>query len=269
MRIFYLSFFLLIPSLKAIELKPWFGRAVEIETRSSCLFQQYDEIASDCGSFKSSSFDQFAALSGAIAFDTVATEVEVNFGHTSKNNFNFECARLLASYLVLDDVTFDKFSLLAGGVATFANRPFVNDISAFFHGTLEFEAFLSFGKEISSRAAWLTRAWGVFGFGVASLGKPWIRADAHLEQVLWKGTRVGLSSYYLFGLGEDPLKKCVVFKGYGPIRHRSLDLGVSLTRVVGTCGGELEIEYAKRVYARNFPSGVDLIKLTFYYPFGL
>ncbi len=269
MRAFFLSFYLLIQSLEGVELKPWFGRAIEIETRSSCLFQQYKRVASDCGSFKKSSFDQFVDLRGALAFDTVAAEVELDLARTSKNQFNFECARLLASYLVLDDITFDKFSLLIGGIATFANRPFVNDISAFFHGTLEFEGFLSFGKEYSRGAYWVTRGWGVFGFGVASLGKPWMRVDAHLDQVLSKSSRVGVASYYLFGLGQSPLKKCEPFKGYGPIRHRSLDLGASYTRIIGNCGGELTLEYARRLFARNFPERVNLVKLTLYYPFGL
>ena len=52
------------------------------------------------------------------------------------------------------------------------------------------------------------------------------------------------------------------FKGYGKINHKSVDLGIPLWLYDGMLG-TLSLQYARRVYAYNFPKNANLVLLKY------
>ena len=57
------------------------------------------------------------------------------------------------------------------------------------------------------------------------------------------------------------------FTGYGKIRHRSVDVGLRYT--IGLkCGATFCLQYARRIYAYNFPENANLAFVELFYPLG-
>jgi hypothetical protein len=145
----------------------------------------------------------------------------------------------------------------------------LKDISSFHHGRSEAEIFLSFGREepLELTMTWASRWWGVLGIGVAERGSPWVRGDFAYEY------RASLESEWrffvntLWGLGHKYLH-WHHFHGYGPIDHRSIDIGLRYTYLIEYVG-HINFNYSYRVYAYNFPAHAHQVMIQFLYTFGL
>ena len=145
------------------------------------------------------------------------------------------------------------------------NRSF-KDKSTFHHGHSEAEIFLSAGKEKTEGMRWISRWWGMLGIGCAERGSPWIRFNLSLADHFRLNHEIELFVRTLWGLGHKNLHHCH-FGGYGPIQHQSVDLGFNYKYHVEFFGN-IVIEYAKRVHARNFPVDAHQLRLSLLYTFG-
>ena len=69
-------------------------------------------------------------------------------------------------------------------------------------------------------------------------------------------------------MGGNALNLHHRFEGYGPIAHRSIDIGFRATKYT-ECAGNWIFEYTQRVYALNFPDYANLLRVSFIYPYPL
>jgi hypothetical protein len=255
--------------MHATELKPWYGNSLVLESRSKVLYQQFNKLATTHDR-KYVSNDVFLTESLNVYLAQYAAEVEMTLAKTHKQHFNIDCLRLTGRYQFMDTVIDDPYSLVAGLTITQAGKPALYDPASFHHGLVNFEAHLSVGKEIASYHTWLHRYFTVLGVGISSgppKSKPWFRADFGYLHNFCDAQQIELFINTLFGLGRHNLK-VHSFRGYGPVRHQSVDLGVRYTKVL-ECGAKLIGEYSYRVWAKNFPKNANRVEIAMYYPLGL
>lgn len=256
-------------SLAATQYLPWLGNLYEFEWRNSLLSQYYPHLASPSCCRHYSSNDLFVTSSLCNAIDTnFALEGELTLAHTTRQSWGVDNFRLSGRYVWLDDVAGDLITLTTGAVLTQSFVPSLNDISSFHHGRSEAEIFVSFGRECShGQPLWDSRMWGMLGIGFAERGFPWIRTLLAYEQRFCDCHEFRYMIETLWGLGHQRL--CPHhFHGYGPIQHQSIDLSLRYTYLIEYFGA-LNIDYAYRIYARNFPERTQCVTIMLTKTFGL
>lgn len=265
-----LSAFILLPlAVFATDLKPWLDNFGELQFHGNYLLQTFHNVDVPGGPSRYNSYDKFYNFSIGGTVYNYKAEFESNFADTRHHSFGLDNLRLTGNYLFLNDVTAESpVSLMAGLTVTQALRISLNDIGSFHHGLIETEAHISVGKEMVCWQFWTSRAWAVFGIGVADVGSPWLRFDFAWEKNFWDLQRIKAYVNTLWGLGHHSLHLNRPFHGYGDIQHQSVDIGLSYFYRF-YFGGEVSLDYSYRVHARNFPKNVNMYKLCFDYPFGL
>lgn len=264
---FNLALFFALPgAIQATDLKPWYPRDFEIQAGATELLQYYQKIKSSEDMNHNHTLDSFTTLSAEAAAFQYAAEVEMTLAHTKRQSFGCDNIRITGRYQLFNDACGDSLSSVVGltAIQTFTNS--LRDPSSFHHGIIEAEVFLSFGKETSCLDLWLSRIWGLVGFGCGDHGKPWVHG--HLEwEKNWLNTHyLRLIAETLWGLGSKNFHR--PFRGYGNIQHQSVDLGLGYSFQFDN-EIKLSFDYSYRVYARNFPANANRLKLEFLYPFWL
>lgn len=269
MNIRFIGILLLLPAFCfSTDLEPWFESSVVINAKNSYYFQSYNHI-DGCGCTRLRARDSFDTLSAGINYDIYAAELELTLAQTHHRNFGFDNARLTGRYQLMNDVLADPFSLIAGLTLTQCCTESLNDISSFHHGLFEAELHVSAGKETSCEQFWETRYWGILGIGIADRGSPWLRFNVHWERNWWDRYQFRAYIKTLWGFGGDCLK-IHHFRGYGPIDHQSVDLGIRYDYLLEwLCGAIFSLSYEHRVYAQNFPEHTNVIMARISYQFGL
>lgn len=253
-----ISFLCLSLSCRGTEYQPWIGNYYEFEWRNDLLYQSYNKINSK--HFGSNDLFLHASLSNAIG-ENYSVELETTAARTHRQDWNIDNLRLAGRYVWLDDIAGDPLTVTGGLVLTQAFIPSLEDVSSFHHGRREAELFVSFGKENSEKELWENRWWGVVGIGFADKGSPWIRADVDYEFQYCEADEIRVFLNSLWGLGNKSIH-VHDFKGYGPIAHQSIDIGLRYTRELEYCG-HFFVEYAFRPYAKNFPTHTNRVLLGF------
>ena len=267
-KIILFLFLVGLNNLSATELAPWYPRNLELQPKVSYAFQTYRDINTHHGNKKRPSDSSFVNLSLSGALSIYAAEIEVNFAETAHRTFTFSDVRLTGRYQFLDDVIGDPVSLVAGVTVIQDLRLARQDLSCFYHGGIEGEFTLAVGKECVCEQFWTSRLWGVAGIGIADIGSPWLRFDAQWDNNWYDLHELSFFIDTLWGLGGRGLSINHPFRGYGPIHHQSIDLGVKYSRTF--CSGAIgTIGYAFRPYALNFPRFVSTFYVSLLYPFGL
>ncbi|MEX1012192.1 MAG: hypothetical protein WD595_00040 [Waddliaceae bacterium] len=235
---------------------------------ASYQLQQYNDVQTAFGSVPRSTVDHFVTLGIYTFYDIYAAEAEILLAETKSNPFGFDSTKITLRYRWLDDIIGDYMSVVFGTsyIQTVTKRR--DDISSFHHGNVEGEFHVSAGKEFSCGHFWYSRYWGLAAIGVADKGSPWLRGHLQFDYNHFDLHRYGIFLQTLVGLGNQKLNLNQPFHGYGPIHHQSVNVGVEY-RYDSFCFGILEVEYKRRLFARNFPEDVNLFKLTYTYPFGL
>lgn len=254
---------------EATELMPWFDTNLQIEARTSYTFQTYPSLAGNRHCRHYSSDDSFLTASLYLsALEMLNLELELTAAETHKHDFGFDNFRLTARYLWLDDIIGDPVSLITGLTVTQAVHRSLHDPSSFHHGKIEAELHASLGRELTCHDTWILRWWGALGIGQADVGWPWIRGNFTTEVRVADGQWARGFIHTLWGLGHKSIHSPHSFHGYGPIRHQSIDLGAGYDYRFDIWG-TLSLEYAFRVYARNFPKHANRITISYLYPFGI
>lgn len=252
----------------ATDLKPWYSRYLEIQPKATYLYQHYNSINDGHHNASRTSNNNFLTLSVGGAYDIYSVELETTLAATHHRSFGFCDFKLTGRYQWLDDVVGDPVSLVTGVTVIQDFKIARNDISCFYHGGIEGEFHVAVGREKVCEQFWTSRWWGVGVFGIADIGSPWIRADLGWDRNWWDVHEIGLRMYTLWGLGGERLNLEKHFHGYGPIHHQSIDLCINY-HYHSECYGIFGAGYAYRVYARNCPSYVNMVELSYLYPFGL
>lgn len=267
---FFLKFLLLcLPSiLGAVDLAPWYPRMFEIQPALEWTNQHSSCVASSRGNFKNGIHANFTSVSAAAAAFSWAGELDLVMADTSSRNFGFDSVYISGRYKIADDVSaVDPVSAVATLSVCSASKQALRDLTSFHHGKLEFIGHISVGKEFSSREFWISRFWGALGVGCADVGSPWLHARLCTEKNVQD--QHGLMAFldFLLGFGGKGISHHH-FHGYGPIAHRSIDLGVAY-RYAFEWGLESSLCYSYRVWAENFPKNTNTFCLVLGYPFGL
>lgn len=252
--------------LFAIDLKPWYPDPLILEGLLDYRFQWYHSVDAPSKHGHYSSNDHFVDGSLMFVYDPFSYQLEAEWADTKKRNFDWDHICFTGRYLWLDDNIGDPISLSTGLTLSRAWREAVNDISSFHHGKNELFLHMAFGKQKIEGSAWLSRWWGVFGIGTADRWTPWIVANAAYEWNQCEPHRFRLYINSLWGCGSRKLK-VHDFGGYGPINHRSIDIGLRYSYQLDYYG-LLSLDYAHRVYAHNFPDNANIATLCYIYPFG-
>lgn len=263
--------------LSAFDESPWFSRFYEIYPSVEYRLQTYSSVDKQkhCENF--SSTDHFLTFGlGAttcIPKDWVTpttncnTQAQLTLAQTKcQGGMHANDFQILYRKPLTEDTIGDFLSSTAGLKLIQASHAARRDISVFVHGGIGLEAQLALGKEYAPADEWLFRYWALGAAGVGDTGSPWIRGDGYVEFLycgIWKNTFLVKS---LFGMGHDTLcPDC--FRGYGSIRHQSIDAGWKVERRgdwLNITGG-----VAYRFYARNCPERVFQAIASIELPFGL
>lgn len=266
-KLFFLL--LLFPAFaQSTELAPWYSRYLELQPQAEYRFQAYNTLNTKHGHKHRIARDNYLTLSLSGAYDVYSVELETTFASTRHVSACLADARLTGRYQWLDDVLGDPVSLVTGVTAIQTLKIARHDLSNFYHGGIEGEFHLAVGRETSCQQFWISRLWGLFAIGVADLGSPWIRADVAWDHNGWDDHEFSLFARSLWGLGGENLNLEKRFKGYGPIAHQSIDLGIRYSFLLEN-GGFVGIGYSYRVYANNCPRCVNQCYASLLYPFGL
>lgn len=265
----------------AREQMPWFNKNLELELRSSYLFQTYPSIQSSKNSRHYSSDDSFLTFGVETSVPSLALtyfglpdvigaidgELEIVLAGTHHRHFGFDSARATLRNQWMDDVVGDPVSLATGLTGIQACQESLHDPSSFHHGKLEGEIHLSLGIEAGCYSTWTSRCWGFFALGSADVGSPWIRGDLAWEHLSdGQRTQIRVFTNTCWGLGGRSFK-LQKFHGYGPIAHQSIDIGLRYSYDFDIWG-VLALEYTYRPYARNFPQYTNRFSINYTFPYG-
>ena len=176
--------------------------------------------------------------------------------------------KLTGKYQYANDIIDDFLSVTFGGSVIAASRDAVEEYGLFHHAKMEGEVFVSIGKERPCLSNWVSRWWSVLGIGVGEKGSPWVFSQIAWEKHVWYQWQWKVFADILFGLGNESIDFSRQFKGYGLIRHRSVDVGTGVYYPT-FCRGDFSFEFKQRVWAYNFPSSASIFQISYIYPFGL
>jgi len=256
--------------LAATEFSPWLPMKYDVNVRGALLGQAYSSLDAVCGNTHKPACDLFAFFSvdGAPCEDT---DVEIEFvaSDTRYKNFGFDAFKLTGRIQLMNDIPGDDpISLTTGLTISAVTKPALHDLSSFYHGRIQAEVHVAYGKEFECKQFWASRTWAVVGLGLADAGSAWMRGNLIWEKNWWDLHRVKVFANSLWGFGKSRLNLSRHFKGYGSINHQSVDVGLGYAYVMPH-RIELAADYSYRIYARNCPRGVSLFKVSYLYPLGL
>jgi hypothetical protein len=264
-----LAIALLCTELSAFEMKPWLGNYLEFEFDAAYTYYRFTKVNNACKQISSPWNNQLLAFDLSLPlWETVSLIAETEFAHTPKQPWGYRSAAIEARYQCLDDIIGDPISLVLGfnyrNVSYDSNR----DVSSPYHARQNIEANVSIGKEWDYRQWWLFRLFGFVGLGIGSKGSPWnlfhIEFQANAPQrYYWN-----LFAESYIGYGGERTVDVNCFDGWGPIQHRSIDLGVGFNYRLSVWG-TIALNYIYRPYAHSYPQNVNFLVLSYRLPFSI
>lgn len=254
--------------LKATDLAPWYDPTLELHWKNSYVLQSFDAVNTPHTPRGYRSNASFFTTSLAGNYELYAGEIEAVTAASRHRTYGWDNFRMTLRYQLFNDDIGDAFSLTAGAMLSKAYKQAVHDISSFHHGRFETELHAAIGKQCFSERFWTSRIWSVLVLGMADQGSPWLRANFQWEKNCWDWHQVSVFAHTLWGFGKKGLR-IHDFKGYGPVRHQSIDLGLRYSYFLECSGATLSAQYSYRVYALNFPRSTNRFFVSLHYPIGL
>lgn len=259
-------FMLAMLPLMATDLQPWHVRKYDIQVRGSATLQQFQWVDTKCGKVQRPECDGFYNIGVlTVPEETIAVEGELAALDSRHRLFGMQAFCLTGRYFWLNDIVDDPVSLATGVTVSQIFHAARRNVATFDHGGIALEGHVAMGKEFSCEQFWLSRVWGVLGLGIADIGYPWLRANLVWERSWCERHQLRVYMESIWGFGPHDLDLCCPFPGYGSIRYEAIDAGVRYAFRLNN-DALLSIAYAYRVYGRNCPMNVNLLKLEFCYP---
>lgn len=269
-RVLFCCFQLLCGLGLATDYQPWLGNAFEFESRASFYYEHFSCLHGSRSGSRSISYPSrngFATLSLANAFPPgfgIECAVQEAWTHAQKGTIDH--LKLNGRYLYWNQLEGDPFHFLIGCSLIQAFKDSVKDPSSFHHGRREGEFFVSIGRERFEGMEWTNRYWGLAALGLANRGSPWLRGKLCWEYRFTPKHQMDLFCQALCGAGQQPLF-VKHFKGYGSVKHRSIDAGLAYTYWIDFFGS-VRFAYSTRLFARNFPNRAHQFLFEIFYTFG-
>lgn len=266
---FFLTIQFFSLSLFATQLAPWFGNVYEFEPTVSYLHFHSRKIDMDEKTRHHRLWGNIETFSLMFTpMPEVSTEFEISGFNSREHEFGLEKTKGTARYLFLNDVAGDIVSVSSGISTSFIPRRSFHDISLMHHGYYETEIHGAIGKEFGflGISNFFSRAYFVSLLGVAERGCPWVREEAHFEELFQDICSLDLFCKAERGFGKHQIHHIHHFKGYGEIHYRTIDLGLGLNYNIDDFG----LLYAKglyRVNAKNAPKELYAFEVGLDVPF--
>ena len=266
----HIAFFLLASlELFSLDELPWIGDVYEFELNTGFYYSQYSKInhAIQQPSYSYNNYVTESSL-GFVPSENVDVELELNMARTPGQTYGFRSAALQARYLFWDDIAGDLFSLNLGLNTRVVTGRAVKDVSSPYASYWNGEATVSIGKEFTKDEDWKTRGYLFTSIGVANHGSFWNRYKAAFELRIMDSQSIEAFSLGYFGYGSEKDINIDHFKGWGFIRHHSVDVGAKYSYMPGFLG-VLSLSYACRVWAYSYPTREQAIQVSYNLPFSI
>ena len=253
--------------LYAQDLAPWYDNSFVLETSSQTWLQSYRQIKSSHKKYKADANDLFLSGQAAISLFEWRGALAATGAFTHAQHGYLDNLRANLSYLVKDDVAGDPLSILIGVRLEKAFDWSVKDISSFHHADLEAMAYMSIGKETACMEELVSRWYSCLLVSIAENVSPWASVKGSYLRKLSHVEALEFFATYLVGFGSEAINP-ERFKGYGEIKHRSLDLGIKYSLEIDRAG-KLSLAYQYRPYAYNFPAEAHILAVSYECEFGV
>lgn len=248
--------------------RPWIDEPFLFSFRPSVTLSYFPKLANSSDP-NFNSFNQDLNLNlGVSTMSNYDIQGEMNFFHSRMRSFNFESIAVQIRKLLLDDVTGDLVSLIAGINYRVVPHHRLKDVAMPYHFVSNFEGVVSIGKEFSKQEYWVFRLYSVLAAGIANKGSPWISGDLAFESLIQNRHQIDAQVNGYFGLGSSDFIQIDTFDGYYDIAHHSVDISAAY-RYHFPVYGVLGLEGLYRVYAHAYPKNYFSLTLRYSLPFSL
>ena len=262
-----LAWLLIASSAASLEKAPWFGDVYEFDLYTAFSYSQYSRIDSALvqPEYSYNNYVNDVAF-GVTLTEAIDLELEMNLARTPHQTYGFRSAALQLRYLILNDTSGDPLSLTVGlntrGVTSRAVRDVSSPYASYWNG----EFTTSLGKEWIKKSSWIMRGFAFGSLGLANHGSFWNQYLVSIEGKFRQKQSLEFFSRGYFGYGSEVEVDIEGFKGWGFIRHSSIDVGAKYC-YRPTFWGTLSLSYACRLWAQSFPKGEQYIEFSYNLPF--
>lgn len=255
--------------LFSLEEAPWLGDVYEFQLYTDFYYSQYSKInhAIEQPSFAYNNYVTEASIA-MTPTPNLDVELEVNLARTPHQTYGFRSVALQVRCLLWDDIAGDLMSVNVGLNTRAVTGRAVEDVSSPYASYWNGEAAVSVGKEFTKDADWKTRGYAFGTVGLANHGSFWNRYKLAFESRFFDSHALEAFSTGYFGYGSQENVDIEHFKGWGFIRHRSIDVGGRYSYLFDFWG-TLSVSYACRVWAHSYPEREQTIQLSYHLPFSL
>lgn len=194
-------------------------------------------------------------------------QLETRLAETHAHSFAFDQFKETMRMIFFDDSEGDLLSL-SGGISVAQVPKFaLKDRSQLHRGEVEGQVHGAVGKEWSLKGQRTGRIWGLAAFGIANRGRPWLRG-------LIAGEYIFCFHHIFFarveaegGFGKrSPCQHH--FRGYGNVAYRVCDASLRYG-YQNLDGAIFSIEYLQRLFVRNAPRALKILRFELSYPISL
>jgi len=252
-----------------LETKPWFGDLYAFDFESAFFYSRFHQVEGASVQLKSpvNNRNLFFDL-GVTPLENFDVRLEGEFGKTDTINWALRSGALQARLGILDDISGDPFSLVAGMILRGVPHHFLKDVSTPYAAEFNAELTCAVGKEWSEEGSWTMRTFAFAAIGQANRGYPWMRERFVWQYNLYDAHRFTLFAEGEVGFGNRQHVDVRHFDGWGKFQHQSIDLGTAYGYTVSVYG-TITASYAHRIFAHNFPEHVNVFMLAWSIPFSL
>ena len=243
---------LILPlSLWGFDYFPWLGNDFELDLTPYYISRYFPNVNTDAPSFHPHEYGNILGFESSF---TVCREWSIGFfaswAQTTQMQFGLDGVTFMAAQQWSNDRLGDGITLTSFFTATGNSSRATRDLLLYHSARWELELHSALGKEWVDGPVWCYRAWMDLVFGWGTTGAPYLKGllfYEHNQQDLFSW---GLFAKSWIGFGTRTLKG--PFYGYGPYRHRNLDLGLRYT--YNTCyWGSMGVDLSVGVWTSNYP----------------
>lgn len=253
----------------SLETKPWFGEVYEFSFDTAFTYGRYRFVENALKQPSSPTNTYLLSLDlGFTGSETWDLQCETELARTPRQPFGWRSVALQGRYRWFDDVAGDPVSVVTGMNLRAVSPHSVRDVSSPYASYLNLEFTASLGKEWSRRGIWTLHTYGFASVGMANQGAAW---TSEMLVATWNFSnthRLTLLGLGYFGFGRREKVNIEDFHGWGKTSHQSIDVSLGYGYHL-PLWGTLELFYAYRVFARNFPERLHSITLAYHLPFSL
>lgn len=265
-------FFVTLGSISIIygfENRPWFGNVYECEVDATFLYSQYAKIDRSLQPLGEAYNNYVTKVDlSSVLSSSIELQLELELARTPHQTYGFRTLGVEGRYLFLDDIAGDPISLALGLSGNGVAPRSVKDVSSPYASYWNGEAILSLGKEISQDEGWKFRSYGFVTLGIGDVGSVWNRLQLGGAFRFLETSSLEIFANSYIGYGSTKFVDVDHFRGWGSVRHRSVDLGAIYTYDFGIYG-QLNLAYSCRVLAKSYPIGEQSVFFSYYFPFSM